>query len=222
MNVAKNLDGVAAVDEKGAQRAVRKDGDLTWIVDARGAERLHVTWRFEEATRGQNHRSYLTDTGALLDGPRNYLYWRDHKELPVHVHFKLPEGWKIATGLTPTFDPDVYHARDADGLLDCPVLMGRLEAWTFLVRGVPHRVAVDNRGRPVRFDSARFVDGVRRIVESEVDLWGFVPYPHYTFLFSAGGGGGLEHLTSTTIGINSSALERDPDGHQGVIAHEFF
>jgi predicted metalloprotease with PDZ domain len=213
---------VTAVDESGAARAVRRDGDLTWVVDGKGAGRISVNWRFEDPGKGVNNRSYLNQTAGLVDGPRNYLYWRDRKELPAHVHFKLPKGWTVATGLTPTFDPMVYHANDADWLLDCPVLLGKLETWNFDVGGVPHRIALDNRGRPVEFDAAAFLEVVRKITVTCVDVWGHIPYPHYTYIFTAGGGGGLEHLTSTTIGVNTRALATNPAAHQGVIAHELF
>jgi predicted metalloprotease with PDZ domain len=221
MNAFQNVQGVRAVDEGGAPRDVRRDGDLTWVVEARGAERLRVEWRFENPGKSVNNRTYLTATAGLLDGPRNYLYWRDHKHLPAHVRFKLPEGWKIATGLTATFDPTVFVAADADWLLDCPVLVGKIETWTFDVGGVPHRVALDNRARPVAFDADKFVECIRRITKQAIEIFGNIPYEHYTYLFSAGGGGGLEHLTSTTIGVSPQALATNPDAHMGVIAHEF-
>jgi predicted metalloprotease with PDZ domain len=65
------------------------------------------------------------------------------------------------------------------------------------------------------------VDVVRRIVEVYVAMWGDIPYEHYTFLFVAGGGGGLEHCGSTTIGIRPFLLRRDPAASKGVTAHEF-
>jgi predicted metalloprotease with PDZ domain len=222
MNVAKDIVDVSAVDERGASRNVRKDGELTWIVDGKGAERVTTFWKFQNPGKSVNNRSYLNQTAGLLDGPRNYLYWRDRKDLPAHVHFKLPKEWKVATGLTPTFDPMVFQANDTDWLLDCPVLLGKIETWNFDVGGVPHRIALDNRDKPVEFDPAAFMDGVRRITQTTIDLWGAIPYPHYTYIFSAGGGGGLEHLTSTTIGVSTRALAADPNSHQGVIAHEFF
>jgi predicted metalloprotease with PDZ domain len=222
MNAFGGIKDVAAVDEKGASREIRRDGDLTWIVASKGAQHLTVTWRFDAAGRAMNNRTYLNETGALLDGPRNYLYWRDRKDLPAHVHFDVPKDWKIACGLTPTIDPRVFIANDVDWLLDCPVLMGKIELWPFMVGDVPHRVAFDNRGRPVEFDHEQFVDCCRRIVEATVDIWGDIPYPHYTFIYSSGGGGGLEHLTSTTIGANARGLAQNPFGAQGVTAHEFF
>lgn len=222
MNVFRDIVDVAAADERGGRRNVTKEGDLTWIVDGKDASRITVRWRFQNPGKSVNNRSYLNQTAGLLDGPRNYLYWRDHKELPAHVRFTVPNGWKIATGLTPTFDPMVFVANDTDWLLDCPVLLGKIETWTFDVGGVPHRIALDNRDKPVEFSADGFIECVKRITQTEVDLWGNIPYPHYTYIFSAGGGGGLEHLTSTTIGVSSRALAANPNASEGVIAHEFF
>ncbi len=222
MNAAKQIKDVVAVDERGAARAVTHPNDLTWVVDSKGATRITVRWTFDKPGRGVNNRSYLTQHGGLLDGPRNYLYWRDHKELPAHVRFKLPADWKVGTGLSPTFDPMVFTAKNADWLLDCPVLLGKIETWNFEVKGVPCRVAYDNQGKAIPFDPPKVVDCVRRIVVAASDIMGGVPYEHYTFIYSNGGGGGLEHLTSTTIGTSSTALRQNPNALQGVTAHEFF
>ncbi|HYC77994.1 MAG TPA: hypothetical protein VEI02_10235, partial [Planctomycetota bacterium] len=212
---------VAAVDETGAARAVVRDGDLTWRVASKGASLLRVTWTFDKFDRRKDNRSFFDKTSALLDGPRNYLYWRDRKDVPAHVRFEVPEGWTVACGLTPTFDPFTFTAKDVDWLLDCPVLMGVLEERRFEVDGVPHRVVADLGGRKPSFDVDRFVDCVRRCVVAGAELMGGLPYDHYSFLF-AGSGGGLEHLTSTTIGISPAQLAGDPDHHEGVIAHEHF
>lgn len=221
MNAADGIKDVAATDETGAAREVSHDGALTWRVKSAGAASLRVTWRFTKLTAAKDNRSFMAKTSALLDGPRNYLYWRDRKDLPAHVSFKVPDGWTVATGLTPTFDPATFVAKDADFLLDCPVLMGVLEERRFVVRGVPHRVVVDFGGRPTKVDLDAFADCCRRCVVAAADIMGGLPYDHYSFLF-AGQGGGLEHLTSTTIGVSAAALERNPNAHQGVIAHEHF
>ncbi len=222
LNTAEQIEGVVATDQAGGARAIKHPDKLTWIVDAKDATKLTVRWHFTKPGKGVNNRSYLTKNGGLLDGPRNYLYWHDHKDLPAHVRFKLPPDWKIGTGLTPTFDPTVFTARNTDWLLDCPALLGRIELWPFEVKGVPMRVAYDNQARAVTFNKDGLVECCRRIADTASDIMGGVPYEHYTFIFSNGGGGGLEHLTSTTIGTNSAQLKQDPYAHQGVIAHEFF
>ena len=218
----KGVRDVAAVDGTGRTRRVRRDGDRRWIVDAAGARKVHVTWTYATLSSRPNNRSYFRQDSALLDGPRSWLYVEGRKDLPLHVRFDLPDGWEVATGLDPTFDPRVFTADDYDRLADCPTLLGRFSSWVFEVRGVPHRVVLDTLGAPVRFEAENWVADIRRIVETYVDLWGDVPYNHYTFIFTAGTGGGLEHLTSTTIGCSLNALRRNVRSHVGVTAHEYF
>jgi predicted metalloprotease with PDZ domain len=222
LKAADGVKDVGAVDDSGLARKVVYDGAQTWRVESKGAASLKVSWRFDKLAKRKDNRSFMAQGSALLDGPRNYLYWRDHKHLPAHVTFRVPEGWTVASGLHPTFDPSTFLATDADFLIDCPVLMGELVERRFTSRGIPHRVVLDLGGKKPEFDLDAFVDGCRRIVEAGADLMGGLPYEHYTFLFVAGGGGGLEHLTSTTIGVEPTFMKRDPNAHKGVTAHEHF
>ena len=222
MNAADGIKDVLATDETGAAREVKTDGPLTWRVAAKGAAKLRVTWRFTKLTDRRDNRSYMAKTAALLDGPRNYLYWRTRKDLPAHVVFTVPEGWTVASGLDPTHDPRTFVAKNADWLLDCPVLMGKLEIWSFTVRNIPHRIALDAAGRDLKTDGAKVVEMHRRTVEAAADLMGGLPYDHYSFLWSGGGGGGLEHLTSTTCGCDARTFVTAPEGYAGLTAHEHF
>jgi len=38
---------------------------------------------------------------------------------PCHIHFQMPSGWQIATGLEPTADPFTYYAASAGILIRC-------------------------------------------------------------------------------------------------------
>ncbi|MEE2711719.1 MAG: PDZ domain-containing protein [Planctomycetota bacterium] len=214
----KQLSGFKAVDDKGKQRKVRADGDRRWQVDAKGATTITFTYTNTEPGRPSNNRSYLGSGSGLIDGPRNWVYVEGMKDLPVHVHFDLPDGWEVGSGLDPTFDPMVFSAKDYDRLIDCPTLVGKMRSWSFLYRGVPHRIVVDDGQRVARFDVEPFLDMVKRVVKVYVDMFDDVPYDHYTFIFTPGGGG-LEHLTSTTIG---GVRRLTPRGLMGVTAHEFF
>ena len=222
LNQSQNIVNVKATAPDGAELPVSKEGDLTWMFSAGGRPHVTLSWDFKAPGKARNNRSYLTKTGALLDGPRTWLYWRDRKDLSAHVTVKVPNGWTVATGLESTFEPNVFVAKDTDWLLDCPILMGKLETRSFFVEGVPVRVAVEMGGRKPEFDMDAFTEVCRRITETQAKMWRGVPFDHYTYLFSGGGGGGLEHLTSTTIGISPSALATNPAAHQGVTAHELF
>ena len=73
-------------------------------------------------------------------------------------------------------------------------------------------------------DRAKFTGDLKKIVEAAAALMGELPYRHYTFLIIGPGGGGLEHLNSTAVTLNSGSLA-NPQGYQGwlsFIAHEYF
>ena len=172
-----------------------------------------------------NNRAFLRSSGALLDGPATYLYLLDQTLAPARVHFDVPTGWRIVTGLRPTLDSVSFFAPSYDVLIDSPVLMG--DARSLVVRqldvdGVPHRVAWWRRPRAAAFDTAAFVAPVPGIVEQVRRIFGWIPYRDYSFLFIDGTGGGLEHLNSTTIGISAASSARDSLAHLDVTAHEYF
>jgi predicted metalloprotease with PDZ domain len=88
---------------------------------------------------------------------------------------------------------------------------------------VPHRAVVDLAGAAQGPRVQRvFVDMLRRVSETTIAMFGSAPYKDYTYIFVAGRGGGLEHLNSTTIGVTTEVLARNPGGAENVSAHEFF
>ena len=223
------LAGKPAIDCMGEFRATGADGKAL-PVESDGARRFKVRCANQASVRFQyvnnepgttpNNRSYLSATSGLIDGPRSWAFIEGFKDLPAMVRFILPNEWQVACGLESTPDPMVFHADDYDRLADCPVAIGRMECRTQLVRGVPHRIAAVTGGRESSTDWPALEDAVRRIVECSADVFGDIPYPHYTFIYT-GGGGGLEHLSSTTIGTANPA-RISVGAVRGVTAHEYF
>jgi predicted metalloprotease with PDZ domain len=222
---ARNIGDVTAVTAAGEALAVTRADELTWSVATGGARRIVVRYstavrRAEEWAR-PNNRWFLRETSGLIDGPRTFLYVVGSTLAPSHVTFRLPAGWEIGTGLVPTGDSLVYWAPSYDVLIDSPALVGRFATFRFTAGGVPHRAVVDLNGGRAAFDTLAFVDMLRRISQTAIDIFGGAPYADYTYIY-AGAGGGLEHLNSTTIGIDLERMAEDPRAHQGVTAHEFF
>ena len=204
---------------------VVKEDSVTWRAVVRGGAatvQWNVGWPTPAGGSAPSNRSFLVATGGLLDGPASYVHLVGRTDLPAHVTFVLPDEWRIATGLVPTADPRVFFAPSVDMLIDSPVLVGALRTWRFGVRGIPHRVAYWAKPDAAPFDTARFVEVARRVVETAADIVGTLPYREYTFLYIDGSGGGLEHLNSTTIGVSGAALAKDPTDHASVTAHEYF
>ncbi len=216
----KSLVDFAAVDQDEKSLTVTPDGDRAWKVEAAGARRVKLSYRNTGPGRRANNRSYLAEQSGLIDGPRNWVYLDGFKHLPCSIRFELPKDWRVASGLDPTFDPMVFHADDYDRLADCPTAVGLFHERIFHVRGIAHRVVAVTGGKDPGRNFDAFTDKVRRIVEAYVRMFNDVPHQHYTFIYTDGGGGGLEHLTSTTI--SAGRADALGDSSLGVTAHEFF
>ncbi|MBI1967532.1 MAG: M61 family metallopeptidase [Gemmatimonadetes bacterium] len=223
---AQNITDVAAFTAAGEPLAVTPDSLNGWTVDTKGAATVVVRYAASDRrpagfwTRA-NNRWFLLPTSGLIDGPRTFMYLDGWKLTPAHVRFHLPPGWRIATGLIPTTDSTVYWAPSYDVLIDSPVLVGQFVTHHFTAGGVPHRAVMDLNGDSARYDAGAFVDMLRKICETTIEIFGTAPYTDYTFIFT-GAGGGLEHLNSTTIGIDPARLARDPTYRRETTAHEFF
>jgi predicted metalloprotease with PDZ domain len=227
MDSGQNIGGFRAFTTAGDTLPVTQDSEISFMVDTRGAPSIVV--RYSAALRDPvqwhrpNNRWFLRATSGMIDGPRTFMYLDGWKLTPAQVTFRLPSGWRIGTGLVPTTDSTTYWAPSYDVLIDSPVLVGRFSTYRFTAAGVPHRAVVDLAGAVQGPRVQRvFVDMLRRVSETGIAIFGNAPYKDYTYIFVAGRGGGLEHLNSTTIGVTTDVLARNPRGAQSVSAHEFF
>ncbi len=225
LDSGQNIAGFSAATTTGDTLPVTRDSEISWVLDTRDAAGIVVRYsaglRDPVQWRRPNNRWFLRETSGIIDGPRTYMYLDGWKLAPAHVTFRLPAGWRIATGLVATTDSATYWAPSYDVLIDSPVLVGHFLDYRFNAGGRPHRAVVDLGG--ARAQAARvFVDMLRRVSETTIGIFGSAPYKDYTYIFVAGRGGGLEHLNSTTIGVTADVLARHPGGAEGVSAHEFF
>ena len=225
MDSGKYVAEVRAFAAGGDTLPVTHDSGLSWLVDTRGAGRIAVRYRTGLGNpprwAAADDRWFLRRTSGLIDGPRTFLYLEGATLAPSHVSFRLPAGWEVATGLVPTTDAATYWAPSYDVLIDSPILVGRFSTYRFSAGGVPHRAVVDLGGAAPRFEGRAFVNVLRRISEAAIAVFRDAPYKDYTFIF-AGGGGGLEHLNSATIGFDQGLVVRDPTAFEEVTAHELF
>lgn len=207
----------------GPATITRTDSAL-WRAIARGGEstvRYRIKLPAPSAPPRAAWRPFLSPTGGLVGGPHAFMYILGAELAPAHVTLDVPTSWGIATGLTPTADPRTFFAPTADALVEGPMLVGRFRDWRFAVDGVPHRVAYWPSPTATPFDTATFVQSIRRLTEQAVTLFGRAPWREYTFLFQDDAFGGLEHANSVTLGAPSADLARDPHAVLAETAHEF-
>jgi predicted metalloprotease with PDZ domain len=162
-------------------------------------------------------RGYILPAGV-------FLYPAGKINHPVTVTIKPYLAWKnVATGLDSVSGKQfVYVAHDYDILYDSPILIGNLEELPqFFIREIPHRFIAY---KPGEFDKVKFMNDLKKIVETATDLIGDIPYKHYTFIGIGPGAGGIEHLNSTVVSfnINNQNSQQNRLKMYFFLAHEYF
>jgi predicted metalloprotease with PDZ domain len=207
----------------GRALAWRKVNKNTWEIDARDAGPVEARYRVYANELGVRS-SDLDDEHGYFNGATLLMYPEGRKNEPYELTVAPHGDWQVATGLDPVpGKANTFTAPDYDVLVDSPVEMGRFELLEFAVRGVPHRIALHG---PARMDRARMVRDFERIVSKQVEMFGEIPYKRYLFILHAGisGGGGLEHLNSTSLQTARLSFRREKDWEAflDLVSHEFF
>jgi predicted metalloprotease with PDZ domain len=164
---------------------------------------------------------------ALLNGAQTYLTLVEPRIARPHdVTIALPAGWKTSiTGMPNAADgaPNHYTAPDFDTLVDCPIVAGNPTIHEFEVSGKKHYLV--DEGEDGMFDGVRAVRDVQKIVQAAEKLWGSLPYDKYIFFnILVGGGGGIEHKSSTVMMANRMATSTRPQylNWLKLVSHEYF
>lgn len=193
--------------------AFRQLDEMTWRVQA---GKKDVTVEYEIAVS----KDRLDADHYFFEGPSLFMYVVDRKDAPCRVSFKLPEGWKVGTGLA--HKDGWYSARDYDTFIDCPTELGKFDLLEFDEDKVHYEIVVHSVGD---YDKQGLIDCCRKIVKSQNAMFGPLPFDRYVFLFhfrQAAGGGGLEHLNSTNITLSYSYVKPNIWNVASITSHEYF
>ncbi|HZT61173.1 MAG TPA: PDZ domain-containing protein [Pyrinomonadaceae bacterium] len=219
----RNVEDFNAADASGHALPWSKTNKDTWRVETGGARELRVSYRVysDELSVRTNE---VNDRHAFWNNAATLMYPDGNLGSPSTLHVEPFGGWKIATGLPPVAgERDTFRAENFDILYDSPFLVSDFRVVAFEVKGVPHRVVIDGEGN---YDPERMRRDVQKIVEAETTLMGEIPYHDYTFilLLTTSGGGGLEHLNSTSLTYRRFGFSTEGDwrSFDGLVAHEFF
>jgi predicted metalloprotease with PDZ domain len=221
---ARNVEGFTAQNAKGQALRSEKIDKNTWRVYSNSAEGVQVQYRvyaFEVSVR----TSFLDASHGYIQPAATFMFVKELMNNPATLTVKPYKGWdQISTGLSPAGkDKFVLQVPNFDILIDSPIEVGTHKVLEFMVRNVPHRVAMYGEGN---YDEKRLVADMKAIVEEAVAIFDDIPYEHYTFIIHnlASGGGGLEHLNSTTLQTSrwSYGTEAGYTGFLSLVAHEYF
>jgi predicted metalloprotease with PDZ domain len=214
---------VCAVTSAGRSLPIVKTDKTTWHITTGGAEEVAVTYCLYANSLGDRTR-HVDDTHAFLSGATVFFHVPDRRKDPLLVNIEAPASWKIATGLEcEPGNPRKLLAPNYDVLVDSPLEIGLHDLLEFEVNGKPHQIAIWGGAK---YDPDKLKADFTKIVKSQADLFGDMPYRRYVFLIHVGpdASGGTEHLNSTIIQRPRQSLE-NPEADKtflGIVSHEFF
>ncbi|QHT71888.1 M61 family metallopeptidase [Rhodocytophaga rosea] len=221
---ARNVEAFTARTTKGGAAKSEKINKNTWRVYSNNSDEVEVSYRvyaFEISVR----TPFLDASHGYIQPAAVFMFVKDLMNTPGTVTVKPYKNWnQLSTGLSQVGNNKfALKFPDYDVLVDSPIEIGTHKVLEFSVRNVPHRVAMYGEGN---YDEKRLVADMKRIVEETVKIFDEIPYEHYTFIVHnlPAGGGGLEHLNSTTLqtGRWNYGTETGYKGFLGLVSHEFF
>ncbi len=227
-----------SAESDGWPLAWHKLDKTSWQVMTEGASRIRVRYAV--------YAYELTVRTSHLDGSHGYFnpatlcMYVPGRLRSIHlVTVQPPPHWRVSTGLRPVNADAVnnqqsaetptrprhnsFLAQDYDELVDSPFECGTHRLLTFEVDGIPHEIAIWGHGNE---SERRLVEDTRRIVETERDLFGALPYERYVFILHLANNvyGGLEHRNSVTNIIDRWTFQ-PPKSYErflGLTSHEFY
>ncbi|OON70370.1 peptidase M61 [Hymenobacter sp. CRA2] len=221
---AKNVESFGA-QSAGKDLAVDKINKNTWRITHAGQKDFTVRYRVY-ANELSVRTSFIDASHGYLNGTSVFMYPDGQKQLPSTVEVRPFEGWKeVSTSLKPAGNGPsfTFQSSNYDELADSPIEIGNHKVLSFEAGGTPHRIAMYGQAN---YDEQRVVADFKRICETAQKVVGQNPLDRYLFIVHnlERGGGGLEHLFSTTLEVSRNAYNT-PAGYDGILglaAHEYF
>jgi predicted metalloprotease with PDZ domain len=204
----------------GSERApIEKLDKQTWRVKGTGTIKITYATYWDESGPFASQ----LNAGHAFINPAMILFYvptRSKEDVMLAIAY-ASSNWRAAGPLA-SFSAEygrnqsaMFKAPNYEALADAPIEIGKFDE--FELSGLSVRITVVIHGD--NWKRKKVEEDLRRICQYELKLMDGAPFEHYTFILHVGkgaGGGGMEHMNSTAIGVPSDEFL------PGVAAHEFF
>ena len=171
--------------------------------------------------------AYVDIDRGFFNGSSVFLLPLGQEQQPCDVSVQIPDGWEIATTLTPAAQG--FSAKNYAELIDHPVEMAKLDWLRFTVNDTRHSMAISGSHQA---DLDRLSEDLTRICQHHVGFFGDMPFDQYLFLtlVRTQGYGGLEHGKSTSLicsrkdlpEMGAQGVSKDYAKFLALCSHEYF
>ncbi|WP_291722364.1 M61 family metallopeptidase [Bernardetia sp.] len=212
------------VESVTSDASITKTSKNVWRVETKGkssVKLMYDVYGFEHSVR----TSFIDASHAALIPTSIFMYVDGMKNETATLEIEKPSYWKtISTSLkNKDGKENTFEVPNYDILADSPIEIGNQEILTFEAAGVKHSVVMYGQGN---YNKGQITKDMAKVVEAATKVWGENPAEDYKFIVhnSKHGGGGLEHLNSTSLVVDrmSYGTERGYLGFLGLVAHEYF
>lgn len=198
-----------------------KTSKNTWHVDLNKSKDIIVEYNvyaFELSVR----TSFIDAEHAYLNGSSIFLYIDGKKSLPGTVEIIPYKDWKkISCGMERDGSEWKMKFPNYDILVDSPMEIGNQHIFYFETSGCKYEVAMFGEGN---YDEEALKRDMAKVIDEAVKVYGENPNKNYVFIVHnlTSGGGGLEHLNSTTLEVNRWTYNNGYISFLSLVAHEYF
>jgi predicted metalloprotease with PDZ domain len=220
---AKNIESLSATANIKAIPSPKINKN-TWRINTTGLSAITVKYRvycFESSVR----TSFVDASHAFLSTSGIFIYPDKMLNTPSTIKIIPYKGWTtVSTSLEAVNgDPFTRTSPNFDILFDSPIEVGTQDVFGFDAAGVKYEVCMVGGGN---YDKEQLKVDMAKIVAQETAVFGENPNKYYLFIVHnyQRGGGGLEHLSSTTLGASRDNYS-NPGGYRNflsLVAHEHF
>ncbi|MGC4036984.1 MAG: hypothetical protein QM764_13585 [Chitinophagaceae bacterium] len=223
MNFPDYVQNFEAKTISGKQLHWEKKTKNSWAITSDNEKTVLLSYDVK-GTRPFVASNYIDEEHAYISPAGVFIYPDGFLKHRVKVKIDPYKDWStVATGLDSLKGMQhTFFATDYDVLYDSPILAGDLESFpSFTVKGIPHYFIAY---KPGNFDRQQFMNDLKKIVTAGSGIIGDIPYNHYSFLAIGPGGGGIEHLNSTSVAFSGDGLNTKEGRIRmyNFLAHEYF
>lgn len=218
---AKNVDFFEVTSHTPAEIKWNKTDKNTWNITLNSAQEITIAYKvysYELTVR----TSFVDADHAYLNGSSVFLYIDGKKNLPGTLTVNPHKNWKkISCGLEKDGSDWKMKFPDYDVLADSPIEIGNQDVFYFETSGCKYEVAMVGEGN---YDAEVLKKDMAKVIDEAVKVYGENPNKNYVFIVHnlTQGGGGLEHLNSTTLQVNRWTYENSYLSFLSLVAHEYF
>jgi predicted metalloprotease with PDZ domain len=156
--------------------------------------------------------NWIDDNGGFFNCGSVLFYSPAHLESAISLKLTLPASWRIATPLADR--GGLFVAANYRQLIDSPVQFGDFEERDMTVVNTHWRLIFDAQVPP--YDVKAFDENLRRIIATEMQMFGDPPFREFTVLFhwrpDLEYGGGMEFGKAMIVNIGKEWMESRSSG----------